>query len=186
MSTDTDTKPARQWVVTHYTDEQVERGLLALAELGSSRKASAETGIPDKTLREWRRTTHRERFDQIRTQFLPKIRERIARDAEDLALRYAEAEHEALDALDVTELKPADLANALPRLATARGISTDKANVMRDKPTQITEVRGGVEIINSLSNRFPHLVSDVDADSEDITDAQVDEDTHPFLPSAVR
>lgn len=125
---------------SHYTLEQVEKGLHALATLGTGSKASEVTGIPERTLQSWR-SVHADRYHQIRQEVLPAIHARMAVDSEDLALEWAALERRGLTDLQDTwdELKPADKSAALRNATVSRGISVDKALLLRGQPTSIVK-----------------------------------------------
>jgi hypothetical protein len=129
-----------------YSDEEIDRGLVALALHAGNRRAASEAlaregvEIPQDTLRHWLERK-RDRYDELRTELLPRIRERIAQQSEDLAQAYAEKELELLAGLKDEPMKPSDRASVIRNLSTSRGISVDKAMAMRGMPTQIVEHR---------------------------------------------
>lgn len=107
-----------------YEPADVERGLQALAEYGSSEKASEITGIPPSTLRTWK-VQQPDEFDEYRREKrIPHI---------DKAWEGARL---ALDCLikQLPEMKGKDL-------AVTYGILVDKALIMGGEPSEITERR---------------------------------------------
>ncbi len=139
-----------------YTEEEIDRGLTELALCGgNARRASrqlAQRGYHFRhpTLYKWL-TLHADRYEAVRREILPRIREVIATQSEDLAREYGFTEAELLERLreKMDELKPDQLGNTIRNVATSRGIATDKANVMRDRPTEIREVRSADDILRS-------------------------------------
>lgn len=142
-----------------YSEEETERGLLAVAlAAGNTRRAARQLKaqgypIPRGTLSKWITSTHPERYEHVRRAVLPRIREALAIEAEDLAREYAEAERLTLEKFraELPNLRPHEAASALRNLATSRGISTDKANVLRERPAQITERRDVGELLAALA-----------------------------------
>ncbi len=141
-----------------YSEEDVERGLVAVAlAAGNTRQASRQLkaqgrSIPRGTLQTWTARVYAERYEFVRRAVLPRIREAMAVETEDLARAYAEAERLTLEKFraELPNLRAHEAASALRNLATSRGISTDKANVLRDRPAQITETRDVAEILSAL------------------------------------
>jgi len=108
--------------------------------------------IPRTTLMQWATTQHMDRYDALRREVIPKVHDRLARESEDLAIEYGEAERKTLERYlqVVPELKPAEAAGAARNMATSRGIATDKALLLRGRPNQISEHRNVGEIIRAL------------------------------------
>ena len=109
--------------------------------------------VPHQTLALWVTSSHVGRYEHIRSEVVPRVYAKLAQEAEDLARKYAEAEQATLDRYEeeLPNLKAGEVANALRNLATSRGISTDKANVLRNRPTQIVERRSSSEILRRLA-----------------------------------
>jgi hypothetical protein len=138
-----------------YTEEEIERGLHIMAITGRATEASEQTGIPLSTLDDWRKKTHRERYLVIREQVVPQIQQRIAAESEDLARTYAELERDVAEQFksQLAHLKPHEAAGAMRNLTTSRGISIDKAQLLRGQPTSI-EVKADItEILRGLVAR---------------------------------
>jgi len=124
---------------------------------GNARRASRELEekglkIPRTTLQKWSQSQHVERYTELRREVMPRIHDRMARESEDLAIEYGEAERKTLERYlqVVPELKPAEAAGAARNMATSRGIATDKALLLRGRPSEITEHRNVGEIIRAL------------------------------------
>lgn len=142
------------------TPADVIRGLSVLASChGSAVKATKvlqERGeeIDNETLTAWRRRYPIRYAD---------LHDKISRDLEEAGIRHGRESilklHEAEDlALEKTvealkENKVRDPAGTLQRLATTRGITTDKLMTLTGRPTQITENRSVDEIIRALRAR---------------------------------
>jgi len=148
-----------------YTEEEIERGLVAVAlAAGNTRLAARQlkaqgVSIPRGTLQTWTARVYAERYEFVRRAVLPRIREAMAVETEDLARAYAEAERLTLEKFreELPNLRAHEAASALRNLATGRGISTDKANVLRDRPAQITEHRDVGEILSALRRLGVHV-----------------------------
>jgi hypothetical protein len=185
-------KPKRR--ASRYSEDEIERALIAVAVCaGNTHRAHRELAkqghkIPRPTLDVWATRLHADRYQRIATEVVPKIHERIATEAEDLAQAYADAERTALDRLNETldELDPKDVATAIRNLATSRGISIDKAALLRGRPTQIIEHRDPADIARELAAMRPDVFEYVDEDAEEITDADVAPDEHPALTASTK
>ena len=103
-----------------YSVEEREQGLIAVAICGgNTHRASRELAdrgleIPRTTLASWQ-TNHADRYERIRSEVVPKVHARMARESEDLARRYAEEEHKLMDELAAKrgEMKGSELAGAI-------------------------------------------------------------------------
>ncbi len=151
--------PASRARAGDYSPEEVERGLMEVALCGGNtrraHRALKERGlqISRSTLLKWATERHVDRYDELRREVIPKVHDRMARESEDLAIEYGEAERKTLERyLQVLpELKPAEAAGAARNMATSRGIATDKALTLRGQPTQITEHRSVDETLKALA-----------------------------------
>lgn len=188
VTTTTPAKPRRR--ASRYTEDEIERALIAVAVCaGNTHRAHRELAkrgykIPRPTLDVWATRLHAERYQRIATEVVPKIHERIAIEAEDLAQAYADIERTALERLSKTldELEPKDVATAIRNLATSRGISIDKAALLRGRPTQIIEHRDPADIARELHQLRPDVFDYMDADAEEITDAETVDEERTALP----
>jgi hypothetical protein len=141
-----------------YSEEEIERGLLEVAMCrGNTRRAARQLAaqgitIPRTTLETWTNRLHPQRYADIQERVLPMIHQRMAEQSEELAQAYAEAEYEALAQLRrrVPDMRASDAASAVRNLATSRGISVDKAALLRGQPTAIEERRDVGEILFAL------------------------------------
>jgi transposase-like protein len=144
-----------------YTDEQKEQALARLAVQPNCAAVGRELGIPKATLLLWKKT-YATRYEEIRSEILPRIQAKMAVDAEDAALRQAELEAILEEQLlrGVADLSPKDAAGALRNVSTAKAINVDKSQLLRGNPTAIVETRDASDIARSIRDRFPHLVID--------------------------
>ena len=141
-----------------YSEEEIERGLNEVALCaGNTHRAHRQLEdrglqIPRPTLEKWTSRQHVERYERIREQVLPRIHAKLAAESEDLARAYAEAEHATLERFreELPNLRAHEAAGAVRNLATSRGISTDKANLLRNRPTAVVEHRQAEDIIRRL------------------------------------
>lgn len=132
--------------------EEIERGLTALILAGSSTKAAEACGIPDATLRAWKRQ-HPDIYERLQNDLEPRIVKKIASEAEGIVLRLAEIQHDVLDQFDKTkhELKPSELAAASRNLATTSALYVDKhSSPLRERPSHVqqgTDLEGALAIM---------------------------------------
>jgi transposase-like protein len=139
-----------------YSPEDRERGLTALILAGSSPKASEVTGIPEATLRAWKRD-HSERYEQLQDELEPRIVKKIAAEAENIVLRLAHIQHKAIDQLEgnIDELKPAELAAASRNLATTSALYIDKhSSPLRERPSHVQQGRDLDQVVVSAMARL--------------------------------
>lgn len=177
MSTEFD-KPKKP--KTSYLEADYERGLLALALCaGSVRKASKQTGIPFKTLDRWK-VRLADRYEQIQADVVPRLHAQLAAEAEAAAFDAMDAQRLALELtrtqLNTGEIK--DASTATRNLATVAGIMTDKAALLRGRPTAIIEQRNTDEILNSMAAKLQRLTG------QTINSTAIDDDT-PQITEAV-
>lgn len=151
-----------------HSQEEVDAALAALALCsGNAERASRElaaTGlvIQARTLRRWLTTQHRERYHEIREQLVPRIHARIAAVHEDLAQQAGVVEQQVLSSLLEKvwndELSASDLHQAVRNLAVSTGVHSDKAALMRNKPTVIVEHRSAADIARELAELRPDVL----------------------------
>lgn len=154
---------------TIYSLEERERGLVALVLAGSSQKASEATGIPPSTLRDWR-TEHAERYEALRHELEPQVARTIAAEAESIALKLSEREHQLADALTpdvIAELKPADIASTLRNISTSKALQVDKiSSPLRERPSHVQHGTSPEE----LASRIARALGFVDSTATEIHD----------------
>lgn len=163
---------------TKYSPQQVDEALIALAYTGGNgRKASQITGIPQATLYEWRTDTHRERYMEIAERERPKLEQLAVGGAVAQIIRADDAGNSMHDRLaellenpDASPKEIAELAGAIQRIQTAKGINGTKLLEFTGRPTQIHEHRDATQILKGLQQRFPGLV--VDAEAQEIPATQ--------------
>jgi hypothetical protein len=142
-----------------YSLEDIERGLTAIVLAGGSderaRRALADQGhrIPRETLRDWR-AKHADRYEQLRVDLSGSVAQRIASEAEALAVQYAEKEAEVLASLDaeqIAKLAPKERSDTLRNLAVSKSLQLDKvASPLRGRPTQILERRTPEDLLRQI------------------------------------
>jgi len=160
-----------------HTETEIREGLTELAMCaGGSHKAAEnlkERGmdIPSRTLREWRRTTHRDVYEDIRTDVIDKIHARIAADQEDIAVAASELELKLMHQLDAQRetLAPRDIATALRNVSTTKGIAVDKFLPMRNKATVIHQLQAD-DILAKIERLVPKAVITVEGEAEEVPD----------------
>jgi len=157
-----------------YAPADVERGLLALADAGgSARLASETTGIPRSTLHQWK-DQYAERYERIRADRLPEIYAEVGDEMVKLLRAQNEAEQELTVRMrQVTpELDARDVSTGLRNVAVSKGINVDKARLMHDRPTVITETRSAEELLDGMRRR-----GWIDGEAEEVTPAELEEGT---------
>ena len=159
--------------VKRHDEESVERALRVLALCAgnsteaSRRLADADLPVPRSTLQRWRDEQHTDRYQEIRREVVPQVRERAAEKSDEIARAAAEKELAFIAALDPDDMASRDRANALRNLSTTRGISVDVSRKLRDEPDVVIEHRrSGEELVEEIARKFPHLV--VDGTAEEI------------------
>lgn len=156
---------------SRYTDHEIERGLTALALAGdNSPRASKLTGVPQKTLRNWR-TAHPERYNEIRVERAREIDQLCISEFRDIALNANRATLNAVELerkrINTGEVR--DASASARNLATTAAIATDKIALMEGRPTQIVEHRGSEDIMRGLT------ALGIVTTAEPITDAEIAE-----------
>ena len=158
-----------------YAPSEIQAALTALAFFGgNSIRASQQTGIDASTLRHWKITDHRELYREIQEREGPKLEAIAADQALEVILRSSEVEHSLLDALATVAHDPeqsktaSEIAGALQRTVTARGISTTKRLELTGRPTSIIEHRDGNDILRSIGARIPGLV--IESTAEELSE----------------
>lgn len=161
-----------------YMPEDVDRALLALIVCGDSAenavkllRANGVERVPGRTaLRQWADITHADRYVELQTEQAPRIAERIAGQAEALALRFATIEDALADQIEAETragtLK--DPAGALRSVSTAKALQIDKlSSPLRGRPTVITEHRDPKQAAALLARRLG-IVIDSTAEEETV------------------
>jgi hypothetical protein len=167
-----------------YGEVEIQRGLLALAcANGNSRKASrdlAEDGIaiPHSTLAKWKTKNHASRYNEIRAEVLPRIREQTGDEHLALARMQLDASAKSTEAfmkkLEADELDARDLSTAARNFDVGSGIHTQNSSLLHGEPTSRPD-RGSDEILRELAafglNNLPEVIAG-SATEETITDAE--------------
>lgn len=135
---------------------EIDRGLTALILAGgNAEQAARDTGFHGRTIRKWK-DAHPGRYVELQQELAPRIADRIASEAEQLAVLYAKAEREALEVAmgKIHELDADKAASAVRNFATAKALQVDKiSSPLRGRPTVITEHRAGDELLRGLASR---------------------------------
>lgn len=136
------------------TPEDIERGLSALVIAGSSTRASEVTGIPATTLKTWKQK-HADRYEQLRHELEPQIARTIAAEAEAIAQKLSEREHQLADALTpeaISQLKPSEIAATLRNVTTSKALQVDKiSSPLRERPSHVQHTSSPDEIVTRLA-----------------------------------
>lgn len=126
----------------HASDAEIERVFACLARNSgnlnrTTRELKANGDIaPDRsTILRWRRAFS-DRYERIRQEVIPQIREDLAEQHVELAAKQIEASHALLDQLmeNREELKPHQIAPALGKVDVGSGIHTQRAKELRESP----------------------------------------------------
>jgi transposase-like protein len=146
---------------SEYTPTEIETALRVVAFYGgNTERASREIGINARTLRVWRGDAHRDRYQEIVAQEGPKLEAIAADQAREAILRSSDVEHRIFDLLDAATdpeheaFKPkdiTDLAGALQRITTSKGINTTKLLELTGRPTQVVQHLSPQEAIRGLA-----------------------------------
>lgn len=150
---------------SEYTLEEVQKGLHALALTGSPTKAAEACGVPKSTLIAWRDASHTTEYERIRSEVMPRVHAQMAAQSEDLARVYADLEQKAAAQMETQlhELKANETAGALRNFTVARGVSIDKAALLRGQPTSRVEhsiddttarlIRLGIDVVDGTTTQ---------------------------------
>ena len=110
-----------------YSDDQRANALAALAANGGNiKRTSRDLGIPQQTLREWSKGLCHPAVTELRDQ----KKGTLAQGLEEMAWKLIGVVPEALKDCNIQQL------------ATALGITIDKMQLLRNKPTEITRTEG--------------------------------------------
>jgi hypothetical protein len=142
----------------NFTEADVELSLRLLVLSGGSVKktveALAEEGvlIEHDKLRYFRDVAFPSRYNELRRELSNDIGEELAGRALERAMALDDAEgvyvEKAVDKID--EVSPDRLAAAALSLAKAKGENIEKAQLLRNRPTEIRETRDTAEILDLL------------------------------------
>jgi hypothetical protein len=167
-----------------FTDAEITEALTALAFDGSFQRVSDQLAkqwhrAPSHmTLRRWTQT-YAEQYalicerEQHATRQLAAARyDALVRQAQDVAA-------DALQAIDVDNVT--DLGGLVRNVATASGIYTDKANVLRGMPTEIVAHIDIDENLDAIQRLSPSLIVET-GDTYDIPHTDIQEITDPPKP----
>jgi hypothetical protein len=149
-----------------YSPEDVDRALEALIAHAGNAKAACEylelSGLRaphSGTLSKWAKTTHFERYEELREKFSPQREGQLANHYLDASIIAAEAAMEAvtqakkrLEAGDDTD--PARTASNLASMAQRL---TDKRLALQGRPQRITENRDASQILRGLIAKHPQV-----------------------------
>ena len=158
---------------TSYTEEEIERGLVATALASGNTRLAAEIlareglPIPRSTLQSWVRRIHPQRYEEVRARELPRLREFLAEKHTAAAERYLRLEQRVADRIEDTleEIPARDLPGASRNLAVSGAVHLDKAQLLRDQPTTVVQHRSIEEVERELR---AHGVEIIDGFSEEV------------------
>lgn len=139
-----------------YDEETFNLALTALAmHGGNARRARAylqdnhALEVGRSTLYRWREC---DRYKQIRAELVPQLQERTAQQYEDVASTLLAAQQKLAERLltGTAAIPRADVPKALKFVSDAATSNTTQANVLRGRPTQITEHRNADDLLRKL------------------------------------
>lgn len=148
-----------------YSDEDIERGLTALAVLGSPTEAAEASGVPAKTLTSWRKT-QAARLNRIQLEHAPKIRERIQADLYAMVQAKNAKVWAMLERLDPEMIRHGELAQSIKNLDQGKAIDLDRANNLAGMPSVIVQKLDANELLDKLDRIAPGAV--IDGTAEEI------------------
>lgn len=179
-----------------YTTAEIERGLTELAACNGNSRAAEENlreagmRIDHATLWQWQRKTYPDRYEEIRADQLPRIREQAADEHMALAAQQMEVNGLVLKRLkdNVNELAPRDLPGAVRNLSVSAAVETEKAQLLNDQPTSrvASDLPGLLKEIKSMGVD-PEVVLEAEVVSEeDVTESDEQEglEIGPAEPTA--
>jgi hypothetical protein len=150
--------------------EEIDRALTVLAFYGgNAERAATELGniVSARTLRTWRSTLYRDRYLEIAEREGPKLEALAAAQARELLIRASHVEHDIIDRLhekpidattglevSLSSKELSELAGALQRVTTSKGINTTKLLELTGRPTAIVEHRDPRAEIRAMAREF--------------------------------
>ena len=160
----------------NYNDEEIERGLVAMAlhSANSTRAHAAlkEQGLPisARTLYTWVHKTKTERYEQVRREVMPQIKEAAHAGHMGLVARAHELEHKFLHRIeeDLPEIPARDLPGGLRNVSTVSGIHSDKARDLRGDPV-VVEHRSMGDLLRAMRQKGIQVDFDVEGIAEEDT-----------------
>jgi hypothetical protein len=162
-----------------YSPTEIDKALTVLAFYGgNAARASVDTNIPTATLKLWRSAKHRDRYYELAEREGPKLEAIGASNAREIVLRAAHAEHKILDSLDSDELtskQMSELAGALQRISTSKGINTTKLLELTGRPTQVVQHLNPQQTIQALARDLGIVI---DSTAEEIEPAALNAGVH--------
>lgn len=175
-----------------YTDAEVEAGLVALALCSGHRERAAvlvkQEGldIPPETIRSWATKSRVEDYARIREQVAPRLQAELAEVHMALADGAATLEAKTINRLDERltqgDVEDKDLANILKSTAVAGGIHVEKAQLLKNLPTQIVK-RDASEVLQELQAAMGFKGGEV-VDADVIDEEDLGTNTPEGNPSA--
>lgn len=175
-----------------FSQEEIDQALTAMvAYAGKAHTAVkylATNGNPDLrvptgvTLLDWSRTTHWERYEQIRETWAAKVELTVANDMRDAAREAIEVQRIAVEKTRerLEAGRDDDPARSAANLARVASTNTDKLLSLTGRPSQITESRNVNEILRSLVAKgvlsLPDAPEQIEASVEDDSSSPSDAD----------
>ncbi len=175
-----------QWAISErgrqirHSDAEVDLALKLLVLNGGKTIVTEEQLLSENvrvhrnTLRTWRDFAFPRRFAQIRHELGREVTEEIAGRALEKAFLADDAEKKYLEEAiaKLHEVDPNHLAKNAQALSNAKSNNIQVAQLLRDRPTEITEHRGLEELVGTLARIAPGVV-----EVEDAIDAEAVEET---------
>jgi hypothetical protein len=127
-------------------------------------KSLREDGIEidPSTLYRWKTDLHRDEYERLREEMLPRIRKQQADAHRTLEARQLEISLQAANeiAQRLPNMEDRDRINAMGKLDIGSGIHGEKAQLLDDQPTHIVQ-RSATEILRNLKHRGVILEGEV-------------------------
>jgi hypothetical protein len=119
----------------------------------------ADIPVSKDTLRHWRDSSFRERYAEIRNEMADRMGEELAGRFTERSLQADQVQSKMIAELaeKVGEIPAKDLPRGIQALAQAKGSDVDKAQLLRDRPTEIREHRSVQELMGVLTS-VPGLI----------------------------
>jgi hypothetical protein len=164
-------------VLEAYTFADVEIAFKVLILNGGNVKKTLEIladeglSVERITLRDWRERMFPQRYRELRYELGAVVSEEMAGRAMERAMQADDAEDQylamAIEKLD--EVSPDKLAPGVLALSKAKAENISKAQLLRERPTEIREVRDTAELLDVLRragvlNRDPVAHTDIEAE----------------------
>ena len=138
---------------SRYTKEQRIEAMAVYTDKGTLTAVERELGIPKRTVCDWVRS---EWWDELITEFRTQKQDEHIQAYHRLTDKALKAAEGAIDKLEGVSLGPSDIKALVVTAAT----STDKARLLMNQPTSISQKQDGIEALAKQFAELSHQMRD--------------------------